>query len=537
MSTPATDAHRLATAPTGRPAPAGPPRPDDAGRGPGESGPAGRWARLPLRTQLSLLFAAVLVVGLVLTGATALAMLRQSLVAQLDDQLDRASRDLVAITGSIPDRGARADLPSDYQAVFVTPQGEVAQRWASATGVDAVADIPRLTSAEVVDRAGEPFTVGSVGGGPRWRVLARPLVAAGTQTVVGSVVVALPTTSADATLARMRWVLAGLGVAVVGAGALAGSYGVRRALRPLRQIEDTAAGIAAGDLARRVPEAPTTTEVGRLGAALNGMLAQIETAFAARTASEQRMRRFVSDASHELRTPLATIRGYGELYRMGAVPPDEVPGTVRRMEDAATRLGRLVQDLLDLARLDEGREVRREAVDLAVVASDAAADLRALAPDRTVRLEPLPVPPGARAGATVVVGDEDRLRQVLANLVGNVVQHTPAGTPVEIAVGRAGPDVAVEVRDHGPGIDPEHAARVFERFYRVDAARGRDSGGAGLGMAIVAAIVEAHGGAVAISATPGGGTTVRVTLLAAAPAPVPGPVPGRVPGPPPPPAA
>lgn len=474
----------------------------------------GWWGRLPLRTQLSLLFAVVLALGLVLTGAAALTMLRQSLVAQLDDQLDRASRDLVATLGSLPRGGAEADLPSDYQAVFATPEGDVAQRWASHTSTSGVADIPSMTVEEVVDREGRAFTVGSVDEGPRWRVLARPLVEAGTQRVVGSVAVALPTTPAEATLARMRWVLVTIGVVVVGLGALAGSFGVRRALRPLRQIEDTAAAIAAGDLTRRVPDAPTTTEVGRLAAALNGMLAQIEAAFGARTASEQRMRRFVSDASHELRTPLATIRGYGELYRMGGVPPEEVPATVRRMEEAADRMGRLVQDLLDLARLDEGRSVRREEVDLAVVVHDAAADLRALDPGRPVRVEPL-VAGGSTSGA-LVTGDEDRLRQVLANLVGNAVQHTPAGTPVELAVGRAGADVVVEVRDHGPGIDPEHAARVFERFYRADAARGRESGGAGLGMAIVAAIVAAHGGAVGIDRTPGGGATVRVTLPAAA---------------------
>ncbi|MBX9245799.1 HAMP domain-containing histidine kinase [Actinotalea ferrariae] len=477
--------------------------------------PVGRWGwwgRLPLRTQLSLLFALVLVVGLVLTGTTALAMLRQSLVAQLDEQLDRASRDLVAITGSLPRGAAEADLPSDYQAVFVTPDGEVWQRWSSRSGSPSVADIPALSVDEVVARDGQAFTVGSVGGGPRWRVLARPLVAAGTQQVVGSVAVALPTTAADATLARMRWVLVAIGTGVVGLGALAGSVGVRRALRPLRQIEDTAAAIAAGDLARRVPDAPTTTEVGRLAAALNGMLAQIEAAFGARTASEQRMRRFVSDASHELRTPLATIRGYGELYRMGAVPPEDLPDTVRRMEEAATRMGRLVQDLLDLARLDEGRGVRREPVDLAVVVHDAAADLRALDPARAVRVEPLT--PGAPTGTVVVPGDEDRLRQVLANLVGNAVRHTPPGTPVELALGRRDAEVVVEVRDHGPGIDPEHAARVFERFYRVDAARGRESGGAGLGMAIVAAIVTAHGGTVGIDRTPGGGATVRVMLPA-----------------------
>ena len=304
--------------------------------------------------------------------------------------------------------------------------------------------------------------------------------------------------------------LSGLGIVLLGAAA--GTWAVRRSLKPLREIETTAAAIAAGDLSQRVPAASEHTEVGRLSAALNGMLAQIEQAFGAQTASEARMRRFVADASHELRTPLATIRGYGELYRMGALTTtDQVDDTMRRIEQSATRMGALVEDLLALARLDEGRPMRTGPVDLTVLAADAVSDLHALDPARPTRLVPLE--DGAQSGPCVVVGEESRLRQVLANLVGNAVQHTPSGTPVEIAVGLLpSGEGAIEVRDHGPGIDPEHAARVFERFYRVDASRGRDSGGAGLGMAIVAAIVAAHDGSVRLAQTPGGGTTVRVAL-------------------------
>jgi two-component system OmpR family sensor kinase len=197
---------------------------------------------------------------------------------------------------------------------------------------------------------------------------------------------------------------------------------------------------------------------------------------------------------------------------MGALTsPEQVDDTVRRIEESATRMGRLVEDLLALARLDEGRPLRTDPVDLTVVAADALSDLRALDPSRPVRIAA--VPDGAELGACVVLGDEDRLRQVLANLTGNVVQHTPPGTAVEVAVGHHSPGWALlEVRDHGPGIPPEHAARVFERFYRVDASRTRESGGAGLGMAIVAAIVAAHHGRVELAPTPGGGTTVRVWL-------------------------
>lgn len=474
------------------------------------------WTRLPLRTQLTALFTALLLVGLMLTGVAALTLLRRSLVAELDAQLATSARAIAThalLTGGEPrEETEERVLPSDYQAVFLDVDGTAVQRYS--TDDDAAAPaIPALTSDQVVELDGEPFTVSSTNGSKQWRVVALPAVARASGAVVGSVAVALPLSAAEGTLAAMRLALVVIAVTVVGVGAVAGWWGVRSSLRPLRQIEDTAAAIAAGDLTRRVPDAPPETEVGRLSAALNSMLTQIEQAFAVRTASEERMRRFVADASHELRTPLATIRGYGELYRMGALTdPDDLPRTMRRIEDSAARMGTLVQDLLHLARLDEGRPLAHEEIDLGVLVADAAADLRALDPARPVRLVPL-VDGGTTAGA-LTVGDESRLRQVLANLVGNVVQHTPSGTPVELAVGRAGDRAYMEVRDHGPGISPEHAARVFERFYRVDQARGRDSGGAGLGMAIVAAIVGAHQGTVELVPTPGGGTTVRVALRA-----------------------
>ena len=476
----------------------------------------GRWAWIPLRTRLTALFAVLLVVGLVLTGVTALTLLQRSLVAQLDDQLATIAPLVVQQTAGRMDmqEHRERELPSDYQVVLSTTTGEVVRRRSGTTTTgSADADIPALTVQDVVDLEGSGFTVGSTSGDVRWRVLALPLQQPG-GTLVGSVAVALPLTSAEATLGQMRTAIAAIGLTVVALGAVAGSWGVRRSLRPLREIEATAAAIAAGDLGRRVPEAPIGTEVGHLAAALNGMLAQIEQAFADRSASERRMRQFVADASHELRTPLATIRGYGELYRMGALTTTEdVDRTVRRMEDSATRMGSLVEDLLHLARLDEARPQERRPVDLVVLACDATADLRVLDPTRTVRL--VPVAPGGTMAGAVALGDENRLRQVLANLIGNVVTHTPAGSPVELAVGRLhpqSPSAVLEVRDHGPGIPSEHAPRVFERFYRADASRGRSSGGAGLGMAIVAAIVDAHGGTVELAATPGGGTTVRVVL-------------------------
>ena len=472
---------------------------------------------VPLGARMVAILCLVLLVGLSATGATAMTLLRRNLVAQVDLQLQTYAQPLLDEVTGFGGRdpwgpGTQDRLPSDYYVELLAPDGTTAGGPITADTSEAgTPRVPRLTADEVATGSREPFTVGSTEGSTGWRTLMQPVFSRGQQ--AGTLAVALPLTGVERTLDKMRTVLLLTGLAVITLGSVAGWVAVRRSLRPLQEMEATAAAIAAGDLTRRVPSAPTTTEVGRLSAALNTMLGHIERAFAARAASEDRMRRFVSDASHELRTPLATIRGYGELYRMGALTtPEQVDDTVRRIEESATRMGRLVEDLLALARLDEGRTLRAEPVDLTVLAADALSDLRALDPSRPVRIAPLT--PGAELGSCVVVGDEDRLRQVLANLTGNVAQHTPAGTPVEIAVGHDVPSWGVvQVRDHGPGIAPEHATRVFERFYRVDHSRTRGAGGgAGLGMSIVAAIVDAHRGTVEITGTPGGGTTVTVRV-------------------------
>ena len=504
------------------PVPSAPGAPHDERRG---SGPArlrdavvAQLHAVPLRVRMVGIITGLLLLGLGLACLATLTLLDRSLLSQVDAQLTTSAKQAAqrAWDGDDALRGSDG-RPSDYYVQIAALDGSVVQTYPSATARAAAPDLPDLTATEVAALGGDPFTVPAVASNGQWRVVERVLVSAiDTSVVVGSVAVALPLSSASATMAAMRWALLGISIVVLVLGGLAGWLAVRRSLRPLRQIEDTAAAIAAGDLSQRVPPAPTTTEVGRLGDALNAMLAQIEQAFAARAASEERMRRFVADASHELRTPLATIRGYSELYRMGAVTTKpQVDDTVRRIEDSATRMGRLVEDLLHLARLDDGRPMRHEPVDLTVLVADAVSDLHALDADRPIRFEPLVA--GTPVTPCVVVGDEDRLRQVLANLTGNVAQHTPAGTAVEIAVGLVGSGpttrAVLEVRDHGPGILPEHTARVFERFYRVDSSRGREfGGGAGLGMAIVAAIVGAHHGNVEITLTPGGGTTVRVSL-------------------------
>ncbi len=478
----------------------------------------GRWARVPLHTRLVAITTVLLGVGLLVAGLTTTNLLGRYLVGQLDQRLVSEGRDLAQDSADHLAQACSAvdsALPSDYVVVLSFVDGSQCPLGRTTTyqrhGTPA---LPTLSTGAAAAIAGAPFTVGSSLRDSPWRVVVYPLYPDAGGPAVGIVAVSLPMDDIQQTIHRAGILMASAGIVIVGVGILAGEWAVRRSLRPLREIEDTAAAIAAGDLSRRVPAAPESTEVGRLGVALNGMLSQIEQAFADRTASEARMRRFVADASHELRTPLAAIRGYGELYRMGALTTKEqVDDTLRRIEDSATRMGGLVQELLALARLDEGRPPRAEPVDLTVLAADALADLHALDPARPVRVRALDSDEAPRR--CMVTGDEGALRQVFANLVGNVHQHTPADTPAEIAVGARDGRAVIEVRDHGPGISPEHAGRVFERFYRVDSSRSRAAGhggGAGLGMAIVAGVVAAHDGTVVLATTPGGGTTVQVTL-------------------------
>ncbi len=318
-------------------------------------------------------------------------------------------------------------------------------------------------------------------------------------------VVAIPLN--DVTEALHRLLLVELIVAagvLIALGGLAW-YVVKLGLRPLQEMQVTAGAIAAGDLSRRVETADERTEVGQLGLALNQMLQQIEHAFDERAASEARLRRFVGDASHELRTPLTSIRGYAELFRRGAAErPEDLAKAMRRIEEEADRMGVLVDDLLLLARLDQGRPLERGPVDLTRIVGDAVDDARAVAPDRSIEYSP--------NGAVVVPGDEVRLRQVMANLLQNAVRHTPADTPVHVRVTSDDDDAIIEVRDEGPGMPTDEADRAFERFWRGDASRTRASGGTGLGLAIVAAIADAHGGSASVDTAPGQGATFRVHL-------------------------
>ncbi len=460
---------------------------------------------VPLRIRLVAALTALVALALLLSGFVAAAALRGYLVQRVDANLMQALQnpgprgrlDLLDDDGRGPRR------PGEYAVQVYAADGSVARAFA-----DGRTPPPRMTAALAAGLVGRPVTVAAVEGDEQWRVVSARVGRNG-----ASLVVAVSLEEVERTVGRLVLLEVVIGLVVLSGLALVGYAIVRSSLRPLVAVEETAEAIAAGDLTRRVPEADPRTEVGRLARSLNAMLGQIEGAFrsqqqsetAART-SEERMRRFVADASHELRTPLTSIRGFAELYRQGAVGSGpELDRVMRRVEDEAARMGLLVDDLLLLARLDQQRPLVREPVDLATLVGDAVHDARAVAPDRTITLE-------LAGDPAVVAGDDARLRQVVGNLLTNALTHTPAGTPVDVRLRSVDGEAVVEVTDRGPGLTPEQAAKVFERFYRADAARTRSTGGSGLGLSIVAALVAAHGGRVEVDPGLGTGATFRVLL-------------------------
>jgi two-component system OmpR family sensor kinase len=353
----------------------------------------------------------------------------------------------------------------------------------------------------------DPTTVGSVdGSATQWRAVSVH-TAKGVLTTV-----ARDLSDVQSTMWYLNWSRVGIGAVVLLVLGIVGYVVVHRSLRPLVEVEQTAAAIAAGQLDRRVPERDPRTEVGRLSLALNGMLAQIQQAVAASVdsaeqahESEDRMRRFIAHASHELRTPLTTIRGFAELYRQGAARDVEM--LMSRIESESRRMSLLVGDLLLLARLDAQRPLERHPVDLLVLASDAMHDAQAMAPHRSITLDVFAGP-----GTPQVFGDDARLRQVLSNLVANALQHTPDTAAVTVRVGTEGDNAVLEVVDEGPGMNEQETQRVFERFYRTDSSRTQTGDGTGLGLPIVDSLVRAHGGVITVTTAPGEGCRFRVTV-------------------------
>jgi two-component system OmpR family sensor kinase len=432
-----------------------------------------------------------------------------------------------------------------------------------------------FTYADTLTHAGIVFQIGS--GPDAWRVIAVPAKVVATSEPL-TLLIALPMTDTENVMARFASIFFGFALLVVVAVAVLTRFLVTTTFSPLRDVERTAAAIADGDYSQRLTGSTNTkTEVGRLNRALNTMLGRIDRAFADRAKTIEQMRRFVGDASHELRTPLVTVRGYAELYRMGALQtPDDVAQAMERIEKEAVRMGLLVEDLLVLARLDETRPLDLAALDIMPLLRDAAMDTRAQAPDRVVTVvdpvhisaevvvsadsDPVaaqhsaPTGPIAFAGATLarlrrrpprkgseavgdmtspltiidhtpimVMGEENKIRQVLTNLIGNALRFTPPGSPLELRATADEPNgiALIEIVDHGEGIPEPIREKIFQRFWRADNSRTRETGGSGLGLAIVAGVVAAHGGTVEAVETPGGGATfqIRLPLLHLTPSP------------------
>ncbi|MBB4931280.1 two-component system OmpR family sensor kinase [Lipingzhangella halophila] len=482
--------------------------------------PAGIGARL------SVVVVCLTTVCLIVFGGAGAMLLHRHLLQEVDTRLHTI---LDAPSGGGPppaqagsEEGTRPPpFPTDLRRLTVDTDGEVVDVVGRTGSDEAVPDLGALGLQELRARAGEPFTVPGSAGESQWRVVTEPLAD-------GTVAVAAQSLAeVDGTLTQLLLIEAGVGTVLLGLLGVAARATVRLGLRPLHRIETTAQAIAAGDLDLRIPDQDAATETGRLGAALNAMLSGLSRAVRERDHSVAVTRRFVADASHELRTPLSSIRGFAELYRQGrargVVAEDaKADRWMSRIEDEAGHMAGLVDDLLLLARFDETPHLEKAEIDLGEVAREVAAGVRVRAPGTSVEV--------AAPGAVPVVGDPDRLRQVLENLVGNAVEHTSAGTPVRVSVrtadapppagaasaGALPPGTArtavAEVRDEGPGIPADRLPHVFDRFFRVD--ESRSCGGAGLGLSISAAFVAAHDGLLTVASERGRGTAFTLVLPA-----------------------
>ncbi|WP_297614918.1 sensor histidine kinase [Nocardia sp.] len=480
-----------------------------------------RWT---LQARLLVTMLVMTAIGLIVFGVLGVSLLGRSELARIDAQIDAVAIDMSSSNRPPPpppdvSDEADADLPSPFRVFFFDKTG-------ASTGLigDGVAPpaLPAMDAASVRARGSEPFTVPDVDGAVQWRVRTNVQVSSPSEPGGGTVAVAMSLDTYHATGRQLRSIELAGGIGVLVVLGVVAAWMVRVGLMPLTRIEHTAQAIAAGDLDRRVAQTDSHTETGRLGTAFNVMLARLSSTLRRLEESEERMRLFVADASHELRTPLTSIRGYAELYRHGgATTPAELERMMGRIESEAVRMGLLVDDLLLLARLDEERPLVLADVDLSAVAGDVVQDAVTRQPERIVRLH-LP------DGPVRIEADEYRLRQVLTNLVGNCLTHTPATAAIDVAVDRttaptsagvlaesggsladSGEFAVIEVRDNGPGIPVEKAPHIFDRFYRVDESRSR-AGGSGLGLAIVAAIVTAHGARIQLLDERERGTVFRV---------------------------
>jgi two-component system, OmpR family, sensor kinase len=472
---------------------------------------SGRWRAAvqgaSLRTRVMAAAALLVVITSLATAVLGTTLLRSYLLSRSDAQLRDfgkvASRMVERQHGQPGDRSRSQTLPTQFLVEVIGADGHIQV----AGGPLGSAGGLRLSAAQLSDTA-TPFTAAAAGTADgSWRVLVQRL-SGGSHLVIGYSLRDL-----DSTVTRLEVAdaLAGAFAVIVLAGI--GLPLVRASLAPLARIEATAAAIARGDLSRRIDHPAGNTEVGRLAEALDVMLASIETAYRARAdgegravRSEERMRRFVADASHELRTPLTSVRGLAEYATQQGegASREELLRLMGLITHEADRMGRLVADLLMLARFDAGRPLDRRPVELASLAAEAVERARVTDPSRPITL--------AAAEPVIIDADQERLRQVIDNLIGNAIQHTPSGSPVTVTVSGGAGRAELTVADHGPGMTAQQASRVFERFYRTDGARTRERGGAGLGLSIAASLAAAHGGEITVDTAPGQGAAFRLRL-------------------------
>ena len=474
---------------------------------------------MSLRARLLASLLAVIAVAFLGAGLLLVGLVRGALVDRVDQELVSTSS-AAALVERLTDLTADDGIAGRRLAILrLDKRGTVTRAFPSgfAASPDPLPELPAY-AAGIPDTAYGPIEErASADGSSTYHVrLVKGRLGA-------TIAIAAPLAGVQAATVALVRTLVIVGLLSMAIVALVGWWVIRRGLLPLERIAGTAEAISAGDLSHRAGVPHDGSEVGRLGAAFDSMLDQIEGSFSdqraaleAKARSEDRLRRFVADASHELRTPLTAIRGYAELYGAGALAERAaLDNAMTRIGTESRRMGGLLDDLLLLARLDQGRPLRSDPVNLSRICTDAVADAQALEPGRPLV--------GVIQPGLSVTGDEDRLRQVIGNLLANARVHTPPATPVEVLLHAASDGLELRVVDHGPGINPAHAPHIFDRFYRADAGRSRERGGTGLGLAIATSIVAALGGRLWHEVTPGGGATFGILLpFTAAPQATPG---------------
>lgn len=466
---------------------------------------------MSLRLRLVAGMLVVAAVGLLVAAVATFRLVQSTLVDNLDEQLLAARPEVLQALGAevLADRfgNGRPRRGDPFSAVapgthveWVSLDGEIVRSIASRVDGEFLSPPDYSTTFTPGDSSERRFfTTRGEDGGPSYRVLVNPLGGG-----LGTLLVSQPLTDVQDTLRRLIVIEGGVALAVLVLAGIMGLVVVRLGLRPLDRVVSTADAITAGDLEQRVPFESRRTEVGHLGRAFNAMVSSLRESMRQREESEQKLRAFVADASHELRTPLTSLKGYSDILERPDLSEEDRELAGKRLREGSDRMSRLVDDMLTLARLDEEPERANDRVDLCEVAEAAVDDFRAAAPDWPVTLD--------REPDCFVAGDADQLGRIVLNLLRNVQIHTPAGTSAGVNVSAAGNSVFLEVWDSGPGIAPEDRERVFERFFRIDRSRARERGGSGLGLSIVASIIEAHGGKITALERDGGGTMFRAEL-------------------------